>query len=84
MMLLPSLIKGVYNTIRLDTELPDEEPATYTSSIDNNKIWSNPSLNFPCPKNSHVHKMAECKEWLALKPGTRWESTKNRYATCVF
>ena len=27
--------------------------------------------------------MAECKEWLAMKPGARWENTENRKVMCL-
>ena len=32
-----------------------------------------------------MHKMAECKDWLAMKPAVRWDSTKNRWVcyTCL-
>ena len=70
--------EGVFTTNQTESDSSDDDQATYTTSIDNNRVWFNPALNFPCPLDSHVHEMAECKEWLSMKPTFRWDKTRNR------
>ena len=53
--------KGVFNAVGLETD-----SFTLTSKADTSKVWSNPSLNCPCPLDSHTHELAECKELLTM------------------
>ena len=66
--------KGVLSTNQTKSDSSDDDQATNTTSIDNKKVWSNPALNFPCPLD---HEMAECKEWLSMKPTLRWDKSRN-------
>ena len=70
--------EGVFTTNQTESDSSEDDQATYTTSIDNNTVWSTPALNFPCPLDSHVCEMAECKEWLSMKPTLRWDKTWNR------
>ena len=66
--------KGIFTALNLsDPESEDEAPPN-VHIVTGNSTWINPGSNykFPCPLQSHDHKIAACSEFLTLTPKDRW------------
>ena len=66
--------KGIFAALNeSDPESEDEAP-TNAHVVTGNFNWINPGSNykFPCPLQSHDHKIAACPEFLTLTPKDRW------------
>ena len=67
--------KDVFCTLQSDM-------AIFAATDNGSRIWSNPAFKFLCLLELHLHEMAECGEWLGLKPAERWEKTKENPQIC--